>query len=235
MERRYVAFDIETAAEVPDDASDWRQHRPLGITCVAMLRSDDDEPIIWHGRHADGSPAPRMARDEAAAVVEFLEQCIADGYSVLTWNGLGFDFDILAEEADALTACRALALDHVDMMFHVVCARGFPVALDKAAHALGLPGKPEGMSGSLAPTLWAEGRHQEVLDYVGQDVRIALAIARACEVKGKFLWTTKKGKTGSMALEHGWLTVRDALRLPEPDTSWMSEPWSRSRFTGWMG
>jgi hypothetical protein len=35
-------------------------------------------------------------------------------------------------------------------------------------------------------------------------------------------------------LPHGWLTVSKALLLPEPDTSWMSNPISRREFTGWI-
>jgi hypothetical protein len=46
----------------------------------------------------------------------------------------------------------------VDMMFHVFCSLGYPVALDKAAQGMGLPGKPPGMSGFKAPKLWAQGR-----------------------------------------------------------------------------
>ena len=38
-----------------------------------------------------------------------------------------------------------------------------------------------------------------------------------------------------MRLPNGWLEVEQALRLPEPDTSWMDEPWSRATFTAWMG
>ena len=37
-----------------------------------------------------------------------------------------------------------------------------------------------------------------------------------------------------MALPDGWLTVDQAEKLPEPDTSWMADPWPRSKFTDWM-
>jgi hypothetical protein len=43
------------------------------------------------------------------------------------------------------------------------------------------------------------------------------------------------GKVRTMELPEGWLTVSEALGLPLPDTSWMSDPWPRERFTGWMG
>ena len=83
--------------------------------------------------------------------------------------------------------------------------------------------------------LWAEGRREEVLRYVAQDVRTTLDLATACETCGELRWVARSGKVRSMALGEGWLTVSEALGLPLPDTSWMSEPWPRERFTGWMG
>lgn len=62
-------------------------------------------------------------------------------------------------------------------------------------------------------------------------VRTALQIACTCEKRRRFAWLTRKGVTSTMELPRGWLTVRDALRLPEPDTSWMSNPIRRSEFT----
>jgi len=234
MARKYLAFDIETAKEVPGADFDWRSHRPLGIACAAALSSDRTQPILWHGSRADGTPAKKMSRDEARRLVDQLTEMVSDGYTLLTWNGLQFDLDVLAEESDLFEACEALAMYHVDMMFHVFCDRGFPVALEKAAQALGIPGKPAGMSGMLAPQLWAQGRHQEVLDYVAQDVRMTLQVAELCEQRRSFVWVTRKGTPSSMPLSHGWLTVQDALRLPEPDTSWMSNPIPRREFVQWL-
>ena len=234
MIRKYVAFDIETAAHIANFRGDWRSFRPLGITCAAALASDAEQAAVWHGKNPDGAPAARMSRAEARQLVDRLAALTAEGYTILTWNGLGFDFEVLAEESGDLAACRELALAHVDMMFHVFCNRGYPVALDNAAKALRIPGKPQGMSGFLAPRLWAEGRHQEVLDYVADDVRIALEIARRCEAERRFQWITIQGRRQAMPLARGWLTVRQAIELPEPDTSWMPRPIRRSRFTAWL-
>jgi RNase H-like protein len=234
MTRKYAAFDIETAADVPDSAGSWASYRPLGITCAAVFLDDASEATVWHGKNADGTPAARMSQPEAQQLVKQLERLVDDGYTLLTWNGLGFDFDILAEESDAVAECGKLAVEHVDMMFHVFCDRGFPVALNKAAEALKIQGKPEGMSGYLAPRLWADGEHDKVLDYVAEDVRIARDIAKACETRRRFQWITARGKPSSMPLPNGWLTVAEAMRLPEPDTSWMSRPIPRRRFTDWL-
>lgn len=35
---KYLAFDIEVAKETPEDAPDWKQYRPLGITCAATCK-----------------------------------------------------------------------------------------------------------------------------------------------------------------------------------------------------
>jgi hypothetical protein len=234
MTRKYLAFDIETAADIPGPDFNWRPHRPIGITCAAIIGSDASQPVVWHGKTAAGAPAPRMTRDEAREVVQALVQKAAEGYTIITWNGLGFDFDVLAEESGAGDPCRELALSHVDMMFQIFCEKGFPVSLEKAATAMGIAGKLAGLSGWQAPRLWAKGEHQKVLDYVAQDVRVALQVAQTAETKKSFSWKTQKGTTSSLPLSRGWLSVRDALKLPEPDTSWMTNPIPRKSFSGWL-
>jgi hypothetical protein len=234
MPREYIALDIETAKDVPGPDFDWKRYRPLGITCAATAQSDLLEPMIWFSKNPEGIPAPRMSRQDCLSLLDYLWRMAGKGYTLLTWNGLKFDFDVLSEESGDFERCKDLALNHVDMMFHVFCDRGFPVALDKAAKALGIPGKPSGISGSLVPQLWAQGRHQEVMDYVAQDARITLQVAHACDKTRSFSWITKKGSVGSMELRRGWLPVKEALRLPEPDTSWMDDPMPRERFIEWM-
>jgi hypothetical protein len=231
--RRYLALDIETT-RVMEDASDWRSQRPLGISCAAVLPADD-EPVLWYGGNDRSCPADKMSPQEAAALVEYLEDQTKRGYTLLTWNGVGFDLDVLAEESGMLRECRELASNHVDMMFHVLCRLGYGVSLDAAARGMGIKGKLKGISGELAPVLWARGEREKVLAYVGQDVRTTMELARECETRGALHWVARSGKVRRMRLPDGWLTVREALELPVPNTSWMDEPWPREKFTGWMG
>ena len=46
MARRYLAFDIETAKDVPGEDFNWRPHRPLGISCAATLASPSSEVCV---------------------------------------------------------------------------------------------------------------------------------------------------------------------------------------------
>jgi hypothetical protein len=106
--------------------------------------------------------------------------------------------------------------------------------LDKAAKGMGLPGKTEGMSGELAPVLWQQGQQERVLEYVAQDVRTTLAVAKAVLLKKQIAWMSSSGKPQRVSLPQGWLTVQQALQLPLPDTGWMSQPKKRSEFLAWM-
>jgi hypothetical protein len=233
MERKYLAFDIEIAANIPEGATDWKEYRPLGITCAAILASDID-PSVWFGYGDGNGYAPRMAKHEVCDLVYFLSGSVADGYTILTWNGLSFDFDVLAEESGLHAECAELALHHVDMMFHVFCLRGHFLGLDKAAKGLGLSGKTEGMSGDKAPKLWADGQFDTVLEYVAQDVRTTLDVALKVEELGMIEWTSQKGRRNFIDIAQ-WLTVTEAQALPLPDTSWMTNPVDRGQFTAWIG
>jgi len=104
--RNYLAFDIETA-KVVEDEPDWRSCRPLGMSCAATLGGDDGL-VLWHGGSDRSCPADRISREEAVELVRYLEDRVAHGYTLLTWNGLGFDLDVLAEEAQMLPNAAAL-------------------------------------------------------------------------------------------------------------------------------
>ena len=233
MGREYLAFDIEIVKALPDGLEDWKTQRPVGISCAATLTSGG-ELTVWYAHKLDGSISERMERDDLSALLVYLEAAVENSFTILTWNGLGFDFDILAEESGSLERCKLLAINHVDMMFHVFCTLGYPLSLDRVAKGMGLPGKPAGMTGALAPILWAQDRRKEVLEYVAQDVRTTLDVAQTAEQLHQLRWISKSGRSQSMPLPFGWMTIRDALQLPEPDTSWMRRAWSRKRFLEWM-
>lgn len=234
MARKYLAFDIETAKSVPGTDFNWKKHRPLGISCIASHSIDCADPKVWYSKTVAGLPAPQMSHADVVEFIRHLANCEREGFTLLSWNGLAFDFDILAEESGEPDTCGRLARAHVDMMFHIVCEKGFPIALRNAASGLGLPGKLAGVEGIDAPVLWANGKFDTVLEYVAQDVRTTLAIALESEKQKSFAWTTRKGTVSSMPLPSGWLSVESALKLPLPDTSWMSDPPSRKYFTAWL-
>ena len=115
-ETKYVSFDLEIAKILPGDFSDWKRHRPLGITCTAT-KLGDEEPLVWYSKDENGLASARMNEDDLGKLIDYLELAVANGNRLVTWNGLGFDFNILAEESGEWERCRTLAANHTDIMF----------------------------------------------------------------------------------------------------------------------
>lgn len=250
---KYLSFDLEICKELPED-EDWEQYRPLGISCAATLRSGDHRPIKWYPNQSMSMPGEgAMSKPELLKLIDYMDEQVDYGFIPLTWNGLKFDFDVLAEESGDKVSCRKLALNHVDMMFHFFCMKGFPLSLKAASKGMKLEGKTEGMSGALAPILW-QGNDERlieldredltkmsaldqrfyVLKYVAQDVIATLRLAEAIDKAGQLNWTSKKGRPNSAGFRKGFLTVSQALKLPRPSTSWMSDPIKREEFYQWI-
>jgi len=233
--KRYLSFDIETAKVLESEVKDILDHRPLGIACATAVAEDDTANTFrWHGWDADRRPAKQMSPDEVEQMVMDLMELSAKGYTLITWGGAHFDFDVLAEESGRVNDCAALAKNHVDMLFHVLCSLGYPVSLQKAAEGMKLPGKKAGVSGALAPTMWAAGQYEEVIQYCLQDAHLTLQVAKKCELNRQLTWITRRGTTGRLGLPNGWLTVQEAYQLPLPDTSWMDDPMSRDGAVRWL-
>jgi hypothetical protein len=230
----HLAFDIETARIVPDGEK-LHAHRPLGITCYALAWRENNEVVTLRGYGEDsaGEPQPQMSRAECRVLVEKLSDYVRQGYTILTWNGLGFDFDILAEESGMHSACCELALNHVDMMFHFFCLQGRLLGLNAAAKGMGLEGKPEGMDGAQAPVLWQQRGFTKVLEYVTQDVTMTLQLAEEVAMRRQIRWQTRTGKPNRVKID-AWLPVHAALELPLPKGKWTRTPIGRERFTAWL-
>ena len=232
--RRFIALDIETVTEVPD-GDDWRQHRPLGVACCAVWAEGRKEAGKRYSVEEDGSIAERMTQADLAQLIEDLQKMADAGYTLVTWNGMGFDLDVLAEESGLTERCQELARGHVDMMFHMFCELGHPVSLKAAAEGSGTAGKTEGMDGAEAVRMWREGDREPVVEYCAQDALATLELAGRTTERGRLTWITRAGKARDIRLpEGGWLTAEEAMKLPHPDTSWMDNPMDRERFCGWL-
>jgi len=230
---RFVSFDLEIAKQLPSQEQNLLKHRPLGITCAATAESGCQQARTWFSREADGNPSSQMSRTDSIALVQYLLERVEAGDSIVTWNGVKFDFIVLADESGLDDECRALARAHIDMMFHFFCIKGFPVSLEKTAIGMNVTPKSKVISGAMAPQLWAEGKCDEILEYVSQDAMTTLQLAEACDKKHKLSWITGKGTKSTAFLKGGLLPVEKAMKLPSPDTPWMDSPIRRTSFTDW--
>lgn len=241
---KLAAFDLEIFNEIPEGESDWKKQRPLGISCLGIITSNGRE--VFAHQPLDEEPRP-LRKKEIQRVVHTMKSMVASGYTFVTVNGLGFDFDILGEESGLVKTCADLALNHhVDMMLICLAKYGWPVGLRALAIGAGVDPKLkqvtlkdgstfDDMHGAKAPELWQAGEYEAVLAYLRQDVVATLETAVVSAAKNKLFWHSSKGRPWSVSLRDNKLpTVAECLDWPRPDTSWMSDPVTREQLLEWI-
>lgn len=230
--RRFAAFDVElaTAGERPDGSDG-----PIAVACAAVLTDDMPRPVLWYGTAPRrDKPWPHLSHVEVRRLLNYLRELSGRGYTLVTWNSMGFDWDLLASESQDRSMCRQLALRHVDMMFHIVCVRGHRLSLSRAAHGMQVAGRNTQVGGTESQRMWAQGQHLSALGQLSQDVRITLDLADKCEQLQELRWEAHSGRPASLKLPQGWLTVEEAREIPPPDVSGLQRPVSRASLTAWM-
>jgi len=236
-EQPYVAFDLEIAKLFLEDRPEMDPEEGLGISCAATL-THDGHLKTWHNEGL----GEKMAQLEVQKLVGYLEQCHMDGIPVVTWNGLKFDFHVLAVESGLRDVCAELAWNHVDLMFTVHCIKGYPLGLEAASKAVGARKGVEGLTqGRYAPYFWVKGDHQLALDYVSQDARCTAAVAEAVMKDWGFIWISKRGNPVRFFIPPDWrpetfagLTPAFVSQWSLPDVKWMDSPIPREDFWKWL-
>jgi hypothetical protein len=72
-----------------------------------------------------------------------------------------------------------------------------------------------------------------VLDYVAGDCRLTAQVIERIEAGRAIRWRTKKGTLASEPMPE-LRRVRDVMRDPPPDQSWMSDPKPWSSWFAWV-
>lgn len=230
---KFLSFDIEIAMSIPEGTEDWSALHPMGITCAATYASDEDKPRVWCGRDDWGAISPQMTVDELTGLLAYMDNAVADGYSIVTLNGAGFDFRELAASSQQWQICKDLAWNHLDLFYTLFCKLGYAPGLNAIATGMGCGSKTQDVDGARAPELWAVGQYGKVLEYVANDAKLTLDVAQAVASVGEVRWTSKSGRPQVVNVDR-WLTVRESSLLELPNNSWMDKPWTRDKFVGWM-
>lgn len=232
---KLASFDIELATPLPENNRD--KIGDLEISCAAIAIDDQDEIEIYAGD-------PALSADQSNALIEDLHNLQSEGYGIVTWNGCGFDFPVLANNGEALGPCSELALSHHDLMLFITFQKGWYLSLDKALTGAGLQGKLkevalsdgtilEDMDGAMAPELWSKGEREAVIEYLKQDVRQQLELGKWIAKNKKVCWTSNGGNPWSLPVPE-FYSVEECFNFPLPDVSWMDNPPRRSDFVSWM-
>lgn len=229
---RLIAFDLEIAR--PFRETKRFEKLDYGITCAQLYGDDGRVKYVWS---ADEDKA-QLTKDQCVGIVEVMEKLVDDGWTIITHNGLSFDFRVLAEESGLRDRCARLAFFHVDTMFIVTRIRGHFIGLDKIAIGMGVVPKRRSatlsdgteiteMSGAMAPELWERGERSAVLHYLEGDCVTTLAVGDEVQNSGRLTYRMKKG--------NDWIdlhllpTVMDALQMVRNKARWVrfAHPYTR--------
>ena len=227
-----VAFDVETS-DVFDlkPNEDLEKYAPFHVAVAAVVHSTG-ETTTWLSMSTNAAPHKNMTRETALELLHELRRLQESDHMVCAWNGASFDLRWLAYAAGDEKLASIIALDLYDPMLQFFNLTGFPVGLDAVARGLRLQ-ETKMMGSDDAPKLWCRGEHDRVIEYVCSDARITTAIVERIQRTGNVSWVTKRG---TVKTEHiGKLKrVREVLKAPEPDQSWMDTPIRREKFVRWI-
>lgn len=215
-------IDIETVNEIPDT---WNSNpTPLPIACIGV-KIDDRPVLVYHNTVKDGAA---MTDEQVVHVIDKLIEYDSLNCKIVSFNGSGFDIKLLAQyvkkDKNEYMKVRKMNLNHIDLMFLVVCNRGHPVALAKITDAMGIGKKSLEGGGLESVKLWAAGKYEDVYNYNTKDVELLYDLFREVNKTQNIQFVSKAGNRIKFPVEV--LTVKDAYNLPPLEKALMS----RDRF-----
>ena len=234
----HVAFDLEIVKELPD-GGDWEPYRPFGISIISTC-TDSWDFRTWPLVPEEYRYPLELSEEQTLFAVRYLQQAVAKGYKIITINGLGFDFRVLAEHLPNLPQIQkqiaelACSEHHIDIGFAMVCELGFMCGMQAMCDGFNLPGKSEGVTGKLIPAMWKStlADQEKCLEYCRNDVAMTSLVYQSILHHKRLIYKTKTGIIKSwMPTNLHRLDVASMQKLPEVDKPF----WPRSKFTDWLG
>ncbi len=226
---KFIAFDLEGAL-IEDKSENTQVYG--GISVIATADANG-QARVWYSQTSQGKPLPYLTAEDAQLFLVFLSSKMNAGYHIVSWNGAGYDFRVLAQVSHKYELCQQLALDHFDPMLQFLCLYQFPVGLDATARAMKTGAKTEGIYGADAPTLWQQHQYEKVITYVKNDALITLQTVEAIVKRKHIKWFKKKGGVSFRRMPQ-LLTVRESLQLPYEEPLFWAHPLTPQKLTGWL-
>jgi len=229
----FASYDIEIVEDLPEgETVDLRKITP---SIGAIATSVSDVEFFYD--------LPYMTKETGVRLVNRMMKLYRQGYIPFGWNSLSFDFQLIAHYTGMYEECATLALNGYDPMFMVVAIKGYYLGLNKVLIGANIAEKVHNvqlkdgtnfanMSGASAPLLWRSGEIEAVKEYLHGDVVQPYKLALDIEHRERMDWTSATSK--KLFVRSPLLTVKECLKLPVPDVSWMSKPKHRHEYYSWI-
>jgi len=258
---KFVAFDIETLNPAPESKDG---NYDLGITCIGACIVDGDKckTRVWHGKEEFGCYSKKMKQYDVYEFVQKIKLWMNKEYDIVSWNGVGFDLRVINTYCD-VSQIAPLTIDPFFQMLcekgYGVGLNTAALGMGVPGKTEGM----DGLKAVQMWTLSRDAQ-EKVLEYVTQDALTTANVYKSIVESGRLTWVSRSGRTNwwrpvlinengdsssfvesrtdfiRLSCEDGekslrMLTMAESLNIPKPDTSWMSNPWTREEFYGWTG
>ncbi len=187
---------------------------------------------LWDTRAGSASSFRRADGDTGAShLVRALDACCAWGPAPLvTFNGTGFDFAIMAENLPSAAdrgRCAGLALSSYDLMLDFAASHGYMSSL--ASFASATLGEAKLMGGAEAAAMWGSAAERDaVVEYCEHDAALTGRLWEYGSAYGRLRRHTRAGKVRVWPLgPGGFRPARESLAAAADspaDVSWMEDP-----------
>jgi predicted PolB exonuclease-like 3'-5' exonuclease len=168
--------DDEVRAELGDK---FPKHVYHSIICIGALVAHRDEGGPWI---VDALGAPHIGeRSEKELIASFVDKIAALSPQLVTFNGSSFDLPVLRYRAMVHgvaapgLAARPYFHRYTDDAIDLCDVLGSfssqaKASLHELCRVMGLPGKPDGMSGAEVEKYYRDGHIREIAEYCESDV-----------------------------------------------------------------
>ena len=215
----HLFLDIELCDNIPDG---WDRDNPssLDIACICVMTIDSQltENTVVHQNEGKA-----MTHEQIQVVCNQVKDICNQGGKFITWNGLGFDMQLL-DKIDNTLKQLILSEHHIDLMFHFTRKKGYMIGLNKVSQGFSIGEKT--MTGLDAVKLWAKGEFQKVIDYNIKDVELLRDIYYKVIETSKIKWLSGNHNICYLNVDTSQLSVGNSLNIPRPsdkDISWMTK------------
>lgn len=186
--------------------------------------------------HVEDGPSTTVHTfTEAQTLVKFLLSPDHANATMVTFNGLGFDFPVLMAQCDPddATALRVVARDrHVDIMFAFLVEFGYRASMNSFATCMGLEKSWDGAAAAESKDMAA------ILEYCGHDVTILQAVYSGGATAKRLVRKSNAGRLQTWVLPLAGMGDINAniasYRQNPPDTSWMTGPVDIGATFAWL-
>tara|TARA_R110001592_G_scaffold194304_2_gene441801 strand:+ start:2742 stop:3395 length:654 start_codon:yes stop_codon:yes gene_type:complete len=181
--RKCLVLDIETA-NLDMDAEGLAFGNPDGwiTSCVGIYdiwEGESDGVNYYYVSDPDKIMTPELEEYNLRSMdslLTTLTHCYDSGYHIVTKNGKGFDLPILSKTLENGGAGLKSIIDkyetadrHIDICMLLREQYGYRFSLQNLVTGLYGEDESKTMDAAHAPKAWANGEHQEVLDYCMHD------------------------------------------------------------------